>query len=107
MKKVIRHLKQKWGIQSNWDLLAIMTVFSLAGMMISVCRKPIFLSLGITPNKPFWLKACVYVPLIFPLYQMSLLVFGFLLGQFGFFWDKEKRLAKFLLQPFQKLRKAA
>ena len=103
MKNAIARLKQKWGITSNLDFIAIMTVFSLSGMMISVCRKPIFLFFGITPDKPLWLKTLVYIPFVFPVYQVSLVIFGFLLGQFGFFWDKEKKLGRFFLRFFRKI----
>jgi hypothetical protein len=29
---------------------------------------------------------------VFPAYQILILVYGFLLGQFDFFWQKEKKL---------------
>jgi hypothetical protein len=38
----------------------------------------------------------VYIPIVFPLYQINLLIFGFLLGQFEFFWEKEKALVRFV-----------
>jgi len=102
MKKDITRLKTKWGIQNNWDFFLIMLVFSLAGMMISVLRPPIFALLGVTAQTPFWIKAVIYIPLIFPLYQISLIVFGFLLGQFDFFWKKEKQLVRALRGLFLK-----
>jgi len=85
----------KWGIKSNWDVLLILVTFSLAGMFILYERKPIFHLFGIQPDTPFWIKTCVYIPVVFPLYQINLLVFGFLLGQFGFFWEKEKAMVRF------------
>ncbi len=90
-------LKSKWGINSNWDFWMIMLTFSLAGMSIMSIRKVIFPLLGITDTTPLWIKICVYIPLFPPIYQLGLLVFGFMLGQFPFFWEKEKRLVKFLL----------
>lgn len=102
MKRVMERLKSKWGIRSNWDFLLIMLVFSLAGMMVSVLRKPVFALLGVTPQTAFWIKAAIYIPLIFPLYQLSLILFGFLLGQFRFFWEKEKQLAGAVRKLFLK-----
>jgi hypothetical protein len=92
MKKFYQRLKKKWGIQNFRDFFLIMLVFSLAGMSITVLRPLIFRLLGITPAMPFWFKTLVYIPLIIPLYQISLLVFGLLCGQFSFFWEKEKKL---------------
>ncbi len=92
----IQKLKTKWDIRSNWDFWMIMIVFSLAGMSIGFERRPIFHLLGIEHETAFWIKALVYIPLIVPIYQLNLLVFGFLLGQFPFFWEKEKKIGRFL-----------
>ena len=94
---VFERLKIKWNITSNWDFFAIMIVFSLAGMAIPYFRKPIFHQLGITEHTHLWIKILAYIPLIPPVYQLNLLLFGFLFGQFDFFWEKEKRLGRFLL----------
>ena len=94
MKKQIEHLKQKWGIKSNWDFIAICIVFSIAGSFIGYERRPIFAFLGITQHTALWIKIAVYIPLIFPLYQLNLIVFSLPLRQFPFFWEKEKRLAR-------------
>lgn len=96
--KWVEHLKTKWGITNNIDFILIMLAFSLAGMMISICRPPIFHLLGITAKTPLWVKVAVYIPLIPPIYQIFLLFWGTVLGQFSFFWEKEKRLGRFLKQ---------
>ena len=96
MKKTFQKLKQKWGIKSNWDFLLINLVFAFAGMMIVHERPPIFHLIGITKETPLIIKILVYIPLIFPLYQLNLLIFGFCLGQFSFFWEKEKRMLRFI-----------
>ena len=95
-------LKQKWNIERNSDFFLILLVFSLAGMSIGFERKPIFHMLGITKATPFWVKTLVYIPLIPPIYQMNLLIYGFFLGQFQFFWEKEKKIIKFLRRIFHK-----
>jgi hypothetical protein len=90
-------LKQKWGITSTTQIVLIMAVFSLAGMAITQVRRPLFHVFGIdTPETPFWIKTVVYLISIFPLYQLFLLLFGTLLGQFRFFWEKEKKMARWL-----------
>lgn len=82
------------------DFFLIMVVFSLAGMGVSFVRKPVFHLFGVTPATPFWQKAAIYIPFIFPTYQLNLLIFGFFLGQFPFFWEKEKKLARFIFGAF-------
>ena|SRR3989338_4381181 len=96
MEKWLKHLKQKWSLKSNWDVLVIMIVFSLAGMLIVRERPVIFHLMGIKPQTPFWLKTLLYLLFIFPMYQINLMIFGTLLGQFRFFWEKEKQLGRFL-----------
>ena len=91
----VSRLKTKWNIASNKDFIMIMLVFSLAGMGISFVRPLVFHVLKID-HAALWIKILVYIPLIPPVYQLGLLFFGFLLGQFPFFWEKEKKLAKFL-----------
>lgn len=93
-------LKEKWNIRSNLDFWLIMIVFSLAGMAVTQLRPPVFHFLGIEDSTPFWIKTLIYIPLIVPLYQVCLLFFGTLLGQFGFFWEKEKKLGQFLMGLF-------
>ncbi len=95
--KWVQRLKTKWNIQSDWDFWMIMLSFSLAGMAIMPVRKLIFHLVGITDHTALWIKALVYLPLIPPVYQIGLLFFGTLLGQFPFFWEKEKKLARFIL----------
>lgn len=94
--KFIQRMKKKYNLRSTFELWIIMAVFTLAGMAIVLTRKPIFHLLGITDTTPFILKFLAWLAVVFPTYQINLLVFGFLLGQFSFFWEKEKRLWRFL-----------
>lgn len=96
----VAKLKNKWNISSTKDFILIMLVFSIAGMAIGFERKIVFHIFGIDKD-PMWIKVLVYVPLIVPIYQLNLLIFGFLLGQFEFFLEKEKRLLKFLVNKIR------
>ena len=94
----ITHLKSKWNIKNNWDFIVIMLVFSIAGMLIVHERRPVFHLFGVTAQTPLWVKIPLYLVTVFPLYQINLLIFGALLGQFKFFWAKEKQLVRFLFR---------
>lgn len=96
--RFVQRLKQKYGLKTTSELVVIMTVFSLAGMAIIWVRKPIFHLLGITDATPFILKFLAWLAVVFPTYQINLLVFGSLFGQFSFFWEREKVLWRFLLR---------
>ena len=96
--KWVQRLKTKWQIQTDRDFWLIMLTFSLAGMAIMPARKLIFHLMGIGDHTAFWIKVLVYIPFIPPAYQVGLLFFGTLLGQFPFFWEKEKKLMRFILR---------
>ncbi len=91
-------LQQKWGVASVWQVLLIIAVFSLAGSSAVALRKSFFHLLGFTDQTAFWLKAVAYALFLFPTYQVLLLVYGSLLGQFGFFWAKEKKMLRAIRQ---------
>ena len=97
----IEKLKNKWGIKSTVDIVLILVVFSLAGSSIVFVRKPVFNLLDINDSH-FALKTIVYLLVVFPCYQAFLLIYGTLLGQFKFFWDKEKKLAKWMINLLSK-----
>lgn len=101
MKKWISKLKDKWGV-SSWGLIAIITSFSLAGSTVVRIKTPILNAILPVHSSP-WLRGGTYALLIMPLYQICLVIYGTLLGQFRFFWEKEKKLIAFLKRPFVKL----
>jgi hypothetical protein len=88
----ITRLQQKWGVSSVWQVLLIIAVFSLAGSSAVALRKSFFQLIGFDAQTAFWLKAVVYILFLFPTYQVLLLLYGTLLGQFRFFWAKEKKM---------------
>lgn len=101
MKLYFNNLKRKWKINSNWQLLLIFLVFSLAGFSVVKFRKLFFMLVGIEDDTALWIKTVTYILFIFPAYQLLLLLYGFLLGQFSFFWEKEKKLFKSITSRFK------
>lgn len=101
MKRYFNNLKTKWKINSNFQLLLIFLVFSLAGFSVVRFRKLFFMLVGIEDDTALWIKTITYILFIFPAYQLLLLVYGFLLGQFAFFWEKEKKLFNAIVKRFK------
>jgi len=95
-------LKEKWGIKSTGHVIVICIVFSLAGLSITQIKRVFWPLLGFTPETPFWLKVVAWLLLVFPTYQVMLMIFGTLLGQFRFFWEKEKKMFLFFSKPFRR-----
>jgi hypothetical protein len=89
-------LKQKWGLTSNWQVLAIILVFSINGSFATWVAKPVteFFGLSSETTKPYILYLTLRILLIFPIYQLTLPLVGWLFGQFKFFWNMEKKMLK-------------
>ena len=97
-------LKVKWGIRSNWDVIAILIVFAISGSSIMFVKPLWFSVFGVTESTPFWLKTIIWLAMVFPTYQAFLLIYGFLFGQFRFFWAKEKKMVELVGRLFKKNR---
>jgi len=102
MEFYFKNLKTKWKINNNRQLLLIFLVFSLAGFSVVKFRKLFFILIGIEDDTSLWIKTITYILFIFPAYQLLLLLYGFLLGQFSFFWEKERKLLKSIRTRFKK-----
>ena len=87
-------LKQRWGVESNFQLTVIFIVFAITGSASAMVSKPVCFWLGITKEDFGFLFTPIRLILIFPLYQVLLVSIGFLFGQFAFFWKFEKKLLR-------------
>lgn len=87
-------LKQRWGVESNFQLTIIFIVFAITGSASAMVSKPVCIWLGITKEDFGFLFTPIRLILIFPLYQVLLVTIGFLFGQFAFFWKFEKKLLR-------------
>lgn len=91
--KILQKLKQRWEIESNFQLILILIAFSITGSVAAWISKPFVEWLGIGKDSmPSWLFLIVRLILIFPVYSIILLIIGSLLGQFKFFWAFEKKM---------------
>ena len=84
--RAVEHLKQRWGV-GPWRLFAILVVFTLTGLTVVRLKGPV-IGLILPEDAPTWVDWVVYIVVLFPLYQIVLLVYAVLLGQFNFFWNK-------------------
>lgn len=89
---MLKKIKDRWNVKSNFQLLLILIVFSITGSATLVVRKAAFEWLGITADTSLWIKFPLYILIIFPAYQILFLIIGTLLGQFKFAWEFEKKM---------------
>ena len=87
----INKLQEKWGLKSVGQVIVILIVFACTGFTVLVVKKPIVNFFTENGEANEWFKI-VYWLLIFPIYNMILLAYGFLFGQFEFFWAYEKKM---------------
>ena len=71
--------------------MIILVVFACTGFTVMFLKDPL-LSLVAPVEERNWVFSVVYYLLILPIYNLILLVYGFLFGQFRFFWAFEKRM---------------
>ena len=97
---MLKKIKNKWGIKSNFQFLIIFIVFGITGSSSVVLGKPILDFFSISPNLfseiPFGnlLYFILRLIIIFPLYQVLLIIFGAIFFQFSFFWELEKKILR-------------
>tara|TARA_B110000259_G_scaffold111023_1_gene126803 strand:+ start:118 stop:426 length:309 start_codon:yes stop_codon:yes gene_type:complete len=86
-------LKKKWGITSNFQIIIILLVFSITGSVSVWIAKPVLNLVGINKQafSP-WLFWPIRIFIIFPIYQILIVIIGALFGQFKFFWSFEKKM---------------
>ena len=89
----MKRLKEKWGITSNFQFIIILIVFSVTGSLAVWVAKPILELVrldksAVTP----WIFWPIRIAIIFPIYQVMIVVIGALFGQFKFFWAFEKKM---------------
>lgn len=86
-------LKERWGIESNFQIAIIFIVFAITGSTASYIGKPILGYLNITPQTfstvLYW---TIRILILFIMYQFLLVFFGWLFGQLTFFWNFEKKM---------------
>lgn len=86
-------LKQRWGIDSNFQIIVILIVFAITGSSAVKIAGPVCDFFGIyRETSPWYLYWTVRILLIFPIYQILLVSFGWIFGQFDFFWKFEKKM---------------
>ena len=91
-------LKERWGITGNFQLVVIFVVFAITGSSSVYVAKPFLALIGLARDNfaNGWWGVTLYwilrILLIFPFYQVLLVIYGWLFGQFKFFWEFEKKM---------------
>ncbi|HET6540646.1 MAG TPA: DUF6787 family protein [Chryseolinea sp.] len=99
----IERLRQRWNLGSPLQVIIVLIVFACTGFTILFLKKPLVQFLAGKQGDTVMVSILYYI-LILPLYNVILLGYGFLFGQFSFFWAFEKKIFK-RLSLFRKTKK--
>jgi len=90
-------LQTRWNLKNRGQVLLVLLVFTCTGFTVMFLKKPVtqyfYAESGSTAifNILYWI-------FILPVYNVLLLGYGFVFGQFRFFWEYEKKFFKRLLK---------
>ncbi len=87
----IDKLKERWGINSTFQVIIILIVFACTGFTALYVKKFFFAWIGVEAEDPFWYRSIIWLITVLPAYQVLLLIYGTLFGQFTFFWNFLKK----------------
>lgn len=89
----LQRLQTKWKLDSLFQVVMVLVVFAFTGFTILFIKNPILDFFGIERGGgQGFVNTVLYLLLVLPLYQIILLIYGFIFGQFKFFWEKEKQI---------------
>ena len=93
----IDKLKNRWGIESTLQVFIILIVFACTGFTALYVKKFFFSWIGVATDDPFWYRTTIWLLTVLPAYQVLLLIYGTIFGQFKFFWGfLKKTFGRFL-----------
>ncbi|MDX9883042.1 MAG: hypothetical protein RBS73_13350 [Prolixibacteraceae bacterium] len=91
---MLQHLKDRWNIGSNFQVILILLVFAITGSSSLWVKNQVFGFIGIDDTMHYFFRLLLGILIITPVYQVLLLAVAALFGQFGFFWEFEKRMVR-------------
>jgi uncharacterized membrane protein YfcA len=97
----IDKLKERWKLNNTYQVIIVLVVFACTGFSVMFLKAPILTWLSGSPVQTT-AGTILYYILVLPLYNVLLLAFGFVFGQFDFFWRFEKRFFSRIGSMFKK-----
>ncbi len=86
----VQGLKSRWKLKSAGQVFLILLVFACTGTTVLLIKKPVT-GFFIEEGSDRTIFTIAYWILVFPVYNIILLIYGFIFGQFRFFLSYEKK----------------
>lgn len=90
----MKKLKERWNIGSNWQLVSILLVFAITGTTSAKLATPATHFLGVNIELGWYIYWPIKLIIMTVIYQILLLFFGWLFGEFSFFLEFEKKMLR-------------
>ncbi|MEP0265390.1 DUF6787 family protein [Dokdonia sp.] len=91
---LFKKLYSRWGVTHRWQLIAMFLVFAVTGSTAGKISNPLMEFIGLTKETTNgWIYWPVRILLIFPIYQVLLVIFGWIFGQYNFFKEFAIKMA--------------
>jgi len=87
-----KKLQKRWNVNAKQAVI-ILIVFACTGTTVLFIKEPL-LNIIIGEEEKNWMHSLLYFILILPVYNILLLCYGWVFGQFKFFWAFEKRFVR-------------
>ena len=91
----MQRLGKRWGV-STGRVILILLVFACTGTTVMLLKRPVVSLFTEHGDQPILFSILYYI-LILPVYNVILLIYGALFGQFKFFWAFEQRFFRRIL----------
>ena len=93
---MMKKLKERWGITSNFQIVIIFIVFGITGSVSAYISGPLT-NIIIGESDFHWLiKLLIRIIVLTPIYQVLLLLFGYIFFQYKFFYNFVKKFMSIL-----------
>tara|TARA_B100000214_G_C23799372_1_gene549644 strand:+ start:338 stop:646 length:309 start_codon:yes stop_codon:yes gene_type:complete len=93
---MMKKLKERWGITSNFQIVIIFIVFGITGSVSAYISGPLT-NIIIGESELHWLiKLLIRIIVLTPIYQVLLLFFGYIFFQYKFFYNFVKKFMSIL-----------
>lgn len=88
-----KKLEGRWKVDARWEFIAIFIAFAVTGSTAGRISSPLmdFIGLG-RDTTSGWIYWPLRILIIFPIYQVILLIVGWIFGQFTFFFNFAKKM---------------
>lgn len=91
---LFKKLYKRWKVTHRWQLIAMFLVFAVTGSTAGKISDPLMELISFNKETTNgWIYWPVRIVLIFPIYQVLLVIFGWIFGQYNFFKDFAIKMA--------------